>query len=61
MRKSEPLSAVVQFPFQNADGVYQYPKALAAEMEQFLTKRLQRELPADKIFLWKEEGEKERV
>lgn len=61
MRKNEPFSAVVQFPYHNIDGVYQYPKALAGEMEQFLTKRLKEKLPDDKIFLWKNENEVEYV
>ena len=54
MRKNEPYSAVVQFPYQNIDGVYQYPKALAEEMEQFLTEQLKKKVPMENIFLWKE-------
>jgi len=56
MRKNEPDSAVVQFPYQNIDGVYQYPKVLAEEMEQFLTEQLKKKVPVENIFLWKEKG-----
>ncbi len=56
MRKNEPDSAVVQFPYQNTDGVYQYPKVLAEEMEQFLTEQLKKKVPVENIFLWKEKG-----
>ena len=37
MRKNEPDSAVVQFPYQNDGGVYHYPTALMEEMEQYLS------------------------
>lgn len=61
MRKNEPFSAVVQFPYQNENGIYQYPNALEEEMEGFLTELLKKELPSGNIFLWKDEGEKEHV
>lgn len=53
MRKCEPDSAVVQFPFQNADGYYQYPPKLMEEMEHFLTERLAEYVSREKIFRWK--------
>ena len=56
MRRQEPDSAVVQFPYQNCGGVYQYPADLAGRMEGYLTKRLAEEIPEDKLFLWKQEG-----
>ena len=39
MRKNEPDSAVVQFPYQNDSGVYHYPTALMEEMEQYMTEK----------------------
>ncbi|MBO5459693.1 MAG: radical SAM protein [Lachnospira sp.] len=54
MRRSEPYSAVVQFPYENEKGVYQYPKRIMQEMEHFLVGELSRAIPAEKIFLWKE-------
>ena len=54
MRKNEPDSAVVQFPYQNDGGVYHYPAALMEEMEQYMTEKLAAYLPAERIFRWKE-------
>ena len=55
MRKNEPYSAVVQFPYENEKGVYHYPKELMREMEQFLLEGLLKVLPREKIFLWDEQ------
>ena len=51
MRKSEPFSAVAQFPYQNDHGVCRYDKELAERMERFVTERLRERLPERKIFL----------
>lgn len=53
MRKNQPGSAVVHFPYQNDGGVYHYSKELTEQMEGFLTDNLEKELPENKIFLWK--------
>jgi spore photoproduct lyase len=45
-------SAVVQFPFENEGGVYRYPRRLMEEMENMVVKRLEKSLPAEKIFRW---------
>ncbi len=52
MRKNEPASAVVQFPYQNDGGVYHYAKELTEQMEQHLVDRLKEKIPEEKIFLW---------
>lgn len=54
MRKNEPYSAVVQFPYENEKGVYHYPQQLMKEMEHFLLESLMKVLPREKIFLWQE-------
>lgn len=54
MRKNAPDSAVVQFPFQNDGGVYHYSGELTEQMEQFLTARLKKKIPEEKIFLWEQ-------
>lgn len=54
MRKQEPDSAVVWFPFQKDDGYCHYPDAMMEEMEGFLTERLKKWIPGEKIFRWKE-------
>ena len=56
MRKNQPGSAVVQFPYQNDGGVYHYSGELTKRMEGFLVSRLKERIPEDKIFLWKEHG-----
>lgn len=52
MRKNRPCSAVVQFPYQNDNGVYHYSKELTERMESFLVNQLKNEIPEDRIFLW---------
>lgn len=52
MRKTRPGSAVVQFPYQNDNGVYHYSKELTEQMEGFLVELLKKKVPEEKIFLW---------
>jgi len=54
MRKQEPDSAVVWFPFQNENGFYHYPNELMEQMECFLTEKLEKKISKEKIFRWKE-------
>lgn len=54
MRRQEPDSAVVWFPFQNENGYYHYPKELMEEMENFLVHQLEQKIPKEKIFQWNE-------
>lgn len=54
MRKQEPDSAVVWFPFQNENGVCHYPDGLMEQMEGFLTEKLEKKIPREKIFRWRE-------
>ena len=56
MRKNDPNSLAVWFPYQNIGGVYQYPKELREKMEGHLYRRLKEYFPEEKIFLW---GEKD--
>ena len=50
LRKSKPCAAVVQFPFENVGGVYQYPRHLLEKMETWLIKELEMRLPTEKIY-----------
>lgn len=52
MRKAMPDSAVVQFPYENHHGYYQYPEKLEEEMEEFLAERLKTVVPKERIFRW---------
>ena len=45
---------MVQFPYTNVGGVYQYPPELLTRMEGFLTGQLEKRLPKERIFLWEE-------
>ena len=54
MRKQEPDSAVVWFPFQRGDGYYHYPDVLMEEMERFLVTKLESKISKEKIFRWRE-------
>lgn len=49
MRRAMPDSAVVQYPYENVGQVYQYPAALAREMEKFLRDGLP-EIPDERVF-----------
>lgn len=57
MRKSQPDSAVVWFPYHNQNGVYHYPGQLMEEMEQFLVEKIKVYIPEEKIFRWEEKHE----
>ncbi len=54
MRRQQPDSTAVWFPFQADHGYYHYPKELMEQMEQELTDRLRQYLPNSRIFLWNE-------
>lgn len=54
MRKQQPDSAVVWFPFQNENGFYHYPNELMEQMEYFLAERLEKKISKEKIFRWRE-------
>lgn len=50
LRRVMPDSAVVQFPFENDEGVCHYPKELMEEMEELVAHQLRKWLPEEKIF-----------
>ena len=52
MRRNAPASQIVQFPYQNVKGVYQYSSEILEEMEQYMYQRLLNHLPDTKIFRW---------
>ncbi|MDE6924039.1 MAG: radical SAM protein [Acetatifactor sp.] len=54
MRKQEPESAVVWFPFQKEKGYCHYPDDLMEQMEAFLTESLETRISGEKIFRWRE-------
>ncbi len=52
MRRQEPDSAVIWFPFQKDGGYCHYPDALMEQMERFLTEQLAEKIDREKIFRW---------
>ena len=54
IRRVEPESVIVQFPFVNEGGIYQYPKSLLEQMEQYLVEELEKRIPRNRIFLDRE-------
>ena len=52
MRRHDVLSPVVQFPYENIGGVYQYPDKLRQEMEGFSHKELCKYVEEEHIFCW---------
>ncbi len=55
IRKAEPDSAVVQYPFVTENGVCSYGSALSEEMEGYLVSLLMQYVEEDKLFRWEEE------
>ncbi|MCR4715661.1 MAG: radical SAM protein [Lachnospiraceae bacterium] len=54
MRKRDPSSVIAQFPYELDDGVYHYSDELMEEMESMMVRELERYIPSEKIFLWKD-------
>ncbi|EOS41655.1 hypothetical protein C809_04226 [Lachnospiraceae bacterium MD335] len=52
MRRQEPESLVIWFPYQKEGGYCHYPDALMEEMECFLSGRLEEKISREKIFRW---------
>lgn len=53
MRARDSQSKIVNFPFKNIGGYYQYDEALQTQMEAFMLEKLTEHFPKEKIFLWK--------
>ncbi len=53
MRKQNPESAVIWFPFEKDNGYCHYPRNLMEQMECFLTEKLEETICKEKIFRWK--------
>ena len=53
MRKDMPHSAVVNFPYDNVNGYYQYPESIRNDMEEFMIKAVSAYVDKDRIFMWK--------
>ena len=52
MRKQDPESAVIWFPFHKEGGYCHYPGELLEQMECFLSERLEEKISKEKIFRW---------
>ena len=50
IRKAEPESAAVQFPYENRGGVYQDPDKLRNAMEKYLIDELEKRMDREKIY-----------
>lgn len=53
MRKHDKESKIVNFPFKNINGYYQYAPELQTQMENFVCDKLSNIVERDRIFLWK--------
>ena len=51
IRRVEPDSPIVQFPYVNVEGVYQYPPELLAKMENYILKELEKRMPVERVFI----------
>lgn len=52
MRKQNPDSIVLSYPYELSNGVYEYEQQLGREMITFLENELTKHIPKDKIFNW---------
>ena len=50
LRAKEPDSLVTQFPYENVDGVYQYPPKLKQQMEQWMIEELSGRISKECIY-----------
>lgn len=55
MRKNRQDSALLHYPYQLQDGIYQYDRACAEEMMEQIKRWIEKYLPPEKIFLWQGE------
>ena len=56
MRKKRPASALLQYPYENENGVYHYGTERSNEMLQTIKALLlSYQVPEEKIFLWNPE------
>ena len=53
IRKNRVDSAVVNFPYVNVKGVYQYPEHIMDKTMDFVYKKLLKTISKDKIFIWR--------
>lgn len=51
IRRVEPTSPIVQFPYVNVEGVYQYPTELLAKMENYILSELTKRMPVERVFV----------
>lgn len=54
LRRTEPDSAAVWYPFALTDGYYHYPDRLEKAMETFLEEAIRQEVPGAEIFRWED-------
>ena len=54
MRKQRLDSVILQYPYENDNGVYHYNKLLTEKMISYMMNELKRWIPDEKIFIWKE-------
>ena len=54
MRKQRPNSLIIQYPFENDNGVFHYSKDVTKEMISFAYNKISQILSTDRIFIWEE-------
>ncbi len=53
MRKQRPDSLIIQYPFENENGVFHYGQKRSKEMINFIYEKINRIIPEYRIFVWK--------
>lgn len=50
IRRVEKKSPIVQFPYVNVEGIYQYPGELLGKMENYILKELEKRMPVGNVY-----------
>ena len=53
MRKNNPNSAIINYPFNAVNDVYSYPPDLSDRMNSYMLGLIRKYMPEEKIFTWK--------
>lgn len=54
MRRQRPNSLIIQYPFENDNGVFHYSKELTKEMISFAYDKICQFISKDRLFIWEE-------
>ncbi len=54
MRKHRPNSVIIQYPYENDNGVCRYGRKLSRDMISYVHTLVKKFIPEENIYVWKE-------